>query len=55
MSDALDKMAKVMQEASTSFAWLDEKNEFVKVNRSTLTVLEHLCLTQRPSPRGPIK
>ena len=55
MSNVLDKMAKVMQDASTPFARLNEKNEFVKVNRSTLIVLEHLCLTQRPSPREAIK
>jgi hypothetical protein len=42
MSNVLDKMAKVMQDASTPFAWLNEKNEFIKVNRSMLTILEHL-------------
>jgi PAS domain-containing protein len=41
MSDVLEKMSKVMRDASTPFVWLDEKNEFVKVNKSMLDVLEH--------------
>ena len=34
-------MSKVMKDASTPFVWLNEKNEFVKVNRSMLTFLGH--------------
>lgn len=41
MSNVLDKMAKVMHDASTPFVWLDEKNEFRKVNRSMLALLGH--------------
>ncbi|MFL6334558.1 MAG: hypothetical protein ACJ754_14690 [Pyrinomonadaceae bacterium] len=41
MSNVLDKMAKVMKDASTPFVWLDEKNEFRKVNRSMLAILGH--------------
>ena len=41
MRNVLEKMAKVMREASTPFVWLNEWNEFVKVNRSMLNVLGH--------------
>lgn len=41
MSNVLDKMAKVMHDAATPFVWLNERNEFVKVNGSMLTVLGH--------------
>lgn len=41
MSNVLNKMAKVMHEAATPFVWLNEKNEFVKVNGSMLAVLGH--------------
>jgi PAS domain-containing protein len=41
MSNVLDKMSKVMRDASTPFVWLNEKNEFVKVNRRMLEVLGH--------------
>lgn len=41
MSNVLDKMAKVMHDASTPFVWLNERNEFVKVNGSMLAVLNH--------------
>lgn len=39
MSNVLKKMSQVMYEASTPFAWLNEKNEFIKVNESFLDVL----------------
>jgi PAS domain-containing protein len=39
MSSVLKKMSKVMYEASTPFAWLNEKNEFLKVNKSFLKLL----------------
>jgi hypothetical protein len=41
-SKVLRKMSKVMQDASTPFVWLDDKNEFVKVNRSFLDVLGYV-------------
>lgn len=41
MSNVLEKISKVMRDASTPFVWLDEKNEFVEVNRSMLNVLGH--------------
>ena len=41
MSNVLKKMSKVMRDASTPFAWLNEKNEFVEVNNSMLAVLEY--------------
>jgi PAS domain S-box-containing protein len=39
MSNVLKKMSQVMYEASTPFAWINEKNEFIKVNESFLEVL----------------
>lgn len=41
MSNVLEKITKVMRDASTPFVWLDEKNEFVEVNQSMLNVLGH--------------
>jgi PAS domain-containing protein len=41
MSNVLKKMSRVMRNASTPFVWLDEKNEFVKVNKSMLDLLGH--------------
>jgi hypothetical protein len=41
MSNVLEKMTKVMRDASTPFVWLDEKNEFVEMNDSMLNILEH--------------
>jgi PAS domain S-box-containing protein len=41
MSNVLEKISKVMRDASTPFVWLNEKNEFVKVNRSMLNLLGH--------------
>ena len=39
MSNVLKNMSKVMRDASTPFAWLDEKNEFREVNNRMLEVL----------------
>lgn len=39
LSKVLKKMSQVMYEASTPFAWLNEKNEFIEVNESFLEVL----------------
>ncbi len=52
MSNVLEKMANVMRNASTPFVWLDEKNEFIKVNKSMLTVLGYKNLDElkRHSP-----
>jgi PAS domain S-box-containing protein len=56
MSNVLDKMSKVMRDASTPFVWLNEKNEFVKVNRSMLELLGHLNIEslrkQTPTFKG---
>jgi len=41
MSNVLGKMSKVMHDASTPFVWLDENNEFVKVNSRMLKILGH--------------
>lgn len=37
--NTLEKMTMLMRDASTPFLWLNEKNEFVKVNKSMLEVL----------------
>ena len=56
MSNVLEKMATVMRDATTPFVWLDEKNEFVKVNRSMLMLLGHRNIDelkkQSPTFRG---
>ncbi|HEY0100450.1 MAG TPA: PAS domain S-box protein [Pyrinomonadaceae bacterium] len=39
MSNVLEKMSKVMRDASTPFVWLDEKNGFVDVNNRMLKLL----------------
>ena len=39
MRNVLEKMTMVMQGASTPFVWLNEKNEFVQVNNSMLSVI----------------
>ena len=56
MSNVLEKMANVMRDAATPFVWLDEKNEFVKVNRSMLMLLGHRNIDelkrQSPTFRG---
>lgn len=36
MNEVLEKMSKVMFEAETPFAWLNEENQFHKVNKSFL-------------------
>jgi PAS domain-containing protein len=41
MSNVLEKMSIVMRDASTPFVWLNERNEFVKVNRAMLKLLGH--------------
>jgi hypothetical protein len=41
MTGVLKKMTKVMHEASTPFAWLDDKNSFVDVNQAFLRILEY--------------
>lgn len=46
MTGVLKKMTKVMREASTPFAWLDEKNSFVDVNHKFLEVLEYKNLEE---------
>jgi hypothetical protein len=52
MSNVLEKMSNVMRDASTPFAWLNEKNEFNKVNNSILSVLgyENIEALKRDSP-----
>jgi len=41
MSKVLKKLSKVMQDASTPFVWLNERNEFEGVNKRMLDVLEY--------------
>lgn len=46
MTAVLKKMTKVMREASTPFAWLNETNSFVDVNHEFLRVLEYENIEQ---------
>jgi hypothetical protein len=41
MNKVFEKLSKVMEEAYTPFAWLNEKNEFHKINESFSRVLEY--------------
>ena len=59
MSNVLEKMSKVMRDASTPFAWLNERNEFHKVNNSLLKVLGYDNIEdlkrQTPTFRGLVR
>ncbi len=49
MNSVLRKMSRVMSDASTPFAWIDDKNEFVYANSSFLKLLDYPNLEQLKS------